>query len=85
MGKKLQLLINFGELLPITAKKAVGLDGQQTDIMPNSLQLLSQGENTSMTIAARIQFRGYQENDAAGHAHAQHFDRREKALPPSGG
>jgi hypothetical protein len=85
MGKKPQLTINFGELLPITAEKAVGLDGQQTDVIPNSLQLLRQCENTSMTVAARIQFRGYQKNDAAGDAHAQHIDRKDKALPASGG
>ena len=63
----------------------VGLEGQQTDVMPNSLQLHRQGENTGMTIAARIQFRGYQKNDAAGHAHSQHIDRKDKALPSSGG
>jgi hypothetical protein len=85
MGKKPQLTINFGQLLPITAEKAVGLDGQQTDVIPYSLQLLRQGENTSMTVAARIQFRGYQKNDAAGNAHAQHIDKKEKELPPSGG
>jgi hypothetical protein len=38
-----------------------------------------------MTVAARIQFRGYQKNDAAGDAHAQHIDRKDKALPASSG
>jgi hypothetical protein len=63
------------------AVKVVGLEGQQTDVMPNSLQLHRQGENTGMTVAARIQFRGYQENNAAGHTHAQHIYKKYIALP----